>query len=280
MLEVIEGRLPMPRHLPPFAQGLMSTGAAPSVALVNNVETLANVPGILRHGPEWFHTQGTDDTPGTLLCTVVGDVAAAGVYELPAGTPLRTLLVDLAGADDIAFVVPGVSAGVITPAMLDTRLDHQAMERAGTAIGSAGFVVYDHRHCVVRVAATLARFLAVESCGQCNACQLGTTAMSQALARIDAGEGSSSELDLIARVAERVTDLARCGLPAGAQMVVGSMLERFTDAFVDHLGRPCHTDIDEVVPKIEHLDLATGEVRFDAEYARKRSDWSYRPDVT
>jgi NADH-quinone oxidoreductase subunit F len=275
LLEVVEGRLPMPRHLAPFVNGLFASSAHPSVALVNNVETLANVPLIVADGPDAFRRTGTDDTPGTMLFTVTGDVTAAGVYELPTGTPLGTLLVDLAGADDLAFAFPGTSAGIITPDMLDTPLDHEPMRARGTALGSGGYVVYDSDHCVVRVAASLLHFLAIESCGQCNACVLGTAELAEIFARIDAGEDASTDLGKLEHWMQRVTDLARCGLPSGAQAIVASVLDRSGDEVRAHVGRPCRSPHEVPVPKIETLDSTTGEVVFDPEYHRKRSDWSY-----
>lgn len=278
MLEVIEGKLPFPRHLAPYVNGLFTQSANPSLALVNNVETLANVPVIVASGPQAYRQVGPDTAPGTMLFTVTGDVSTAGVFELPLGTPLCVLLHDIAGAEDVKAVFSGVSNPVITPAMLDTPLNYESMARAGSGLGSGGFIVYDSRHCIVRVAATLTRFLAVESCGQCNACKLGTGAINEILYRIDSGDGRPLDLEALASWAARVTDLARCGLPVGAQVIVVSLLTQFRDEVADHLGRPCPSVIDEIVPKIEHLDLDTGEVRYDQGYHRKRSDWTYAAD--
>ena len=275
LLEVIEGKLPMPRHLAPYVNGLFTDTSNPSVALVNNVETLANVPLIAAHGADWYRRVGTERAPGTMVFTVTGDVATAGVFELPLGTPLRVLLEDIAGAEDIQAVFSGTSNAVITPAMLDTPLEWEALRDAGSGLGSGGFIVYDASHCIVRVAATLTRFLAVESCGQCNACKLGTGVLADILARVDAGSGTGLDLERLASWAGKVTDLARCGLPTGAQLMVASLLEEFEDDLIAHLGRPCWSQRHEVVPKIDHLDLDTGEVTFDPTYHRKRPDWTY-----
>lgn len=277
MLEVIEGKLPFPRHLAPYVNGLFTGSAHPSVALVNNVETLANVPFVLTSGAAAYREAGTEKSPGTMLFTVTGDVASPGVYELPLGTPLAVLLGDIAGAEDVKAVFSGVSNAIITPAMLDTPMDYESLTLAGSGLGSGGFMVYDHSHCIVRIAATLNRFLAIESCGQCNACKLGTDAIDDILHRIDRGEGTAVNTEALATWAARVTDLARCGLPTGAQVIVASLLTAFEDEVVDHLNRPCPSDREEVVPKIEHLDLDTGEVGYDRDYRRKRSDWTYAP---
>ncbi len=280
LLEVIEGNLPLPRWLPPFQQGLFATTGEPHPTAVNNVETLANVPLILTDGAAAFRRVGTDQSPGTMLFTVVGDVASPGVYELPLGTPLRQLLVDIAGADDIKAVFSGVSSPVISPERLDTPLTYEDMRTAGTGLGSGGFIVYDHRHCIVRVAVQLSHFLAIESCGQCTACKLGCAAITDLLRTIESGGGTAQHLQAIGDRIPNITDQTRCALPAGEQLLVGSLLEAFQDEFVAHLGRTCDTPLLEQVPKIEYLDDTTGHVAYDLHYHRKRPDWSYAPIET
>ncbi|MDP8961103.1 MAG: SLBB domain-containing protein [Actinomycetota bacterium] len=277
MLEVIEGKLPMPRILPPYEQGLFATMANPNPTIVNNVETLANVPGIIAHGPEWFRQVGTETSPGTMIFTVVGDVDNPGVYELPLGTPLSTLLVDVAGANDIKAVYSGTSNSVITPDLLEVPLGFDESAKAGIGLGSGGFMVYDQSHCIVRVAAALSHFLMIESCGQCLACKLGTTAITELLNKIDRGDGEDDDLDALLQRCTTVTDANRCYLPVGEQLTVGSTLHAFIDEFSAHIGRTCPSARKVVIPKIEHLDHATGEVRFDPDYHRKRPDWSYAP---
>ena len=280
LLEVVEGNLPLPRWLPPFQQGLFATTQSPDPTAVNNVETLANVPLILSEGAPRFREAGTDDSPGTMLFTVVGDVADPGVYELPLGTPLSRLVVDIAGAGDIKAVFSGVSSPVIHPEVLDTPLTYEDMRTAGTGLGSGGFIVYDHRHCIVRVAATLSHFLAIESCAQCSACKLGCEAITALLSRVEAGEGTQRELEAIADRLPTITDQTRCALPAGEQLLIGSLLDAYRDEFIAHLGHTCASDVDEQVPKIEHLDDATGTVTYDPDFHRKRPDWSYAPAGT
>ncbi|MDQ3931766.1 MAG: SLBB domain-containing protein [Actinomycetota bacterium] len=275
MLEVLEGKLPMPRILPPYEQGLFATMASPNPTVVNNVETLANVPGIVAHGAAWFRQLGTETSPGTMIFTVVGDVESAGVYELPLGTPLRTLLEDVAGAHDIKAVYSGTSNSVITPDLLDVPLGFDEFAKAGIGLGSGGFIVYDQAHCIVRVAAALSHFLMIESCGQCLACKLGTAAITELLEKIDRGDGEGDDIDAILQRCTTVTDGNRCYLPVGEQLTVGSAVHAFADEFTAHIGRACTSTRETVVPKIEHLDHATGEVHFDPDYQRKRPDWSY-----
>ncbi len=259
MLEVIEGKLAMPRILPPFEVGLWATINDPNPTIVNNVESYANVPLIVANGPDWYREAGTESTPGTMLFTVVGDVATPGVYELPLGTPMSTLL-DIAGAHDVKAIYSGTSNTVITPDLLDTPLGFDEFRERDIGMGSGGFVVYDSSHCIVRVAAALSEFLAIESCGQCNACKLGTQAITELLRKIDRGDGVEDDLDGLVERCANVIDQNRCYLPVGEQLTVGSTLHRFADEFSAHLGQPCPSDRDPPIPKIKSIDLDTGEV--------------------
>ena len=241
LLEVIEGNEPLPRWMPPYLHGLFATAPqlgweartpAPGEALgeeaanptlVNNVETLANVALICARGPEWFRTLGTEQSPGTVCCTVVGDVKYADVIEVEMGTPLSAVL-DAAGGPlpDRSFqaVISGVSNPVVTADQLDTPLSYEDFEAIGSGLGSAGFIVYDDSACMVEVAAMLSRFLWVESCGQCPPCKLGTGAITGALERIAGGRGGDRDLDIIAERLRVVTDGNRCYLPVEEQRVV------------------------------------------------------------
>jgi NADH-quinone oxidoreductase subunit F len=277
MIEVIERKLPMPRILPPYQQGLFATMQRPNPTVVNNVETLSHVPRILANGPEWFRAIGTQETPGTMVFTVVGDVANPGVYELPMGTPLRTLLVDIAGAQHIKAVFSGTSNAVITPDLLDLPMDFDSFAEAGTGLGSGGFIVYDRSRDMVQVTAVLARFLAIESCGQCLACKLGTVEIFERLDRLVAGEGTAADITEIRKRTETVTDGNRCYLPVGAALLVRSALDQFAGEFTRRIGSPSPPDVAVPVPKIVAIDHATGEVLYDPDYHRKRSDWSYEP---
>ena len=275
MLEVIEGKLPLPRIVKPFEAGLNATTTAPNPTIVNNVETLSHVARILANGADWFREAGTEESPGTMVFTVVGDVDSPGVYELALGTPLRTLLEDVAGATDIKAVYPGVSNAVITPAMLDTPLCFDAMERAGSGLGSGGYVVYDSSRRIADVLHVLINFLAVESCGQCNACKLGNTDMAEILARIQRGEGARTDLETLLRRTQTVTDQNRCYLPVGSQLLVGSTVEAFVDELVATAESDEPTPADLPTPLIEWIDEDRGEVVYDERYHLKQLDWSY-----
>jgi NADH-quinone oxidoreductase subunit F len=277
MLEVIEHKLPMPRILPPYQQGLFATMQSPNPTVVNNAETLAHVSQIVVRGVDWFREIGTTESPGTMLFTVVGDVERAGVWELPLGTSLRELLVDLAGADDILAVYSGTSNAVITPDLLDLPMDFDSFREAGTGLGSAGFIVYGAHRDIVQVCWALAHFLAIESCGQCLACKLGSTEIADRLERLVRGEGVQGDIEEIRKRCVTVTDGNRCYLPVGAQLLVASTLDTFTDAFTAHVGVASDPDVAVPVPKITDIDLERAVATFDLDYHRKRPDWSYGP---
>jgi NADH:ubiquinone oxidoreductase subunit F (NADH-binding) len=274
MLEVIEGKLPLPRIMPPYQTGLFATMSSPNPTLVNNVETLSNVPSILAEGAEAFRTVGTQEAPGTMVFTVVGDVETPGVYELPLGTSLRTLVCEIAGAEDPQAIISGVSNTVITPDLLDLPLDFDSFAEAGSGMGSGGFMVYGAQRDMVQVAATLARFLAIESCGQCLACKLGTGAMWEHLDRLVAGDGDDTDIQELRNHTQTVTDGNRCYLPVGAALLIRSFLIEFGDAFTARIGSPSTAD-PVPVPKLLDVDPVTGDVTYDPEYHRKRADWSY-----
>ncbi|MGH8906567.1 MAG: NADH-ubiquinone oxidoreductase-F iron-sulfur binding region domain-containing protein [Egibacteraceae bacterium] len=278
MLEVIEGKLPMPRILPPYEQGLFATMASPNPTAANNVETCAHVASMFSTSVDEWRGVGTQEAPGTMLFTVVGDVASAGVYELPLGTSLRTLIQDIAGAPDVKAIFSGTSNPVITPDLLDLPMDFDSFREAELGLGSGGFMVYGQHRDIVQVTCTLARFLAIESCGQCQACKFGTAEICERLDRIVRGKGDATDLEEIRRRCATVTDGNRCYLPVGAALTVMSTLERFADEFIAHLGVASDPDVAVDVPKILDLDHATGEVAYDLDYRRKRSDWSYAED--
>jgi NADH:ubiquinone oxidoreductase subunit F (NADH-binding) len=275
MLEVIEGKLPLPRILPPYQTGLFATMREHNPTIVNNVETLSHVAHILREGPDWFREVGTTEAPGTMVFTVIGDVAHPGVWELPLGTPVRTLLSDLAGATDVQAVFAGTSNSVFTPDLLDLPMDFDSFAEAGTGLGSGGFAVYDSSRDIVQVTATLARFLAVESCGQCLACKLGTAEIFDRLDKLVRGEGTATDVAEIRRRTATVTDQNRCYLPVGAALLVRSTVDRFAEAFDAHVGRASDPAVAVAVPKITTFDPDTGTYELDGDYHRKRADWSY-----
>jgi NADH-quinone oxidoreductase subunit F len=284
LLEVIEGNDPLPRIVPPWMEGLFRSPGSPNPTAVNNVETLANVPQILERGPEWFRSFGTEDSPGTMLFTLSGDVRHPGVYELPLGYSLRDLVEGVGGGvpdgRQLKAVFPGASNTIISPEQLDTPLGFDPMGAVGTGLGSGGFVVYDDSACVVRATLAFSRFLYVESCAQCPACKHGTGAITDLLERIERGEGSDADVETILARALTVTDAQRCALPTGETLIAQSAVHVFGSEFAEHLGRACPRPRDLPVPKIVDFDEVAGDFRFDERYRFKQPDWTYADETS
>lgn len=243
MLEVIEGRDPLPRIEPPYVRGIVDADGVERSTVVNNVETLANVPGVVLEGPEAYRSVGTERSPGTMVFTISGDVNEPGVAELPLGTPLSVLIYGVGGGvrDDRhpKLVISGVSNRPLTESELDTPLSYEGMEAIGSGLGSGGFIVYDDSTCAVEVAAVLSGFLQVSSCGQCPPCKLGTTEFFAGFDSLLAGSGTLERVEELAAWTRRVTDANRCGLGAGQRNVAAGILEVFTADVVACLEGRC-----------------------------------------
>ena len=296
LLEVIEGKEPMPRLFPPFQVGLFATGpqqgweattatgsGAPQAnpTLVNNLETLANVPHILARGPDWFRSMGTEASPGTVCATLVGDVVRPAVTEVEMGTPLAELIERCGGplpGRRLKAAFSGVANSVLPADRFATPLTYEDMQAAGSGLGAAGFAVYDDTACMVEVARVFSRFLYVESCGQCRACKFGCRDITAALERIEAGGGTEADVDSIGGQLRTVTDQARCYLATEEQLVVSSVLRAFSEEFAEHLEGRCRVTHERpiLMPKI--VDLRDGVVTYDQKQALKEADWSYRDD--
>jgi NADH-quinone oxidoreductase subunit F len=289
MLEVIEGKPPLPRLFPPYEHGLFASDimsgwqptegvAAPNPTLVNNVETLSNVPWILARGADWYRSMGTEQSPGNLVCTVVGDVIAPDVGEVELGTPLGEV-VDAVGSGvgegrTVKAVFSGVANRVVTD--LSTPLSYEGFEAAGSGMGAGGFIVYDDTACMVEVARLMSRFLYVESCGQCPPCKLGSGELTTRLERIEAGVADAHDIDVMRYWVQRVTDGNRCFLAVEEQAVVSSIMVAFPQEFDEHLSlHRCPRPRPVPLPKV--VDLAGGKAVYDEKQYRKQPDWTYAP---
>jgi NADH:ubiquinone oxidoreductase subunit F (NADH-binding) len=292
MLEVIEGKEPLPRILPPFQHGLFATapqlgwianeaepgeeaGDAANPTLVNNVETLAQVTWILANGADEFRELGTATSPGTIVYTLCEDVATPGVFELPLGTSMRELVETYGGGTASGRPVKMVCSGVANPVLpgdlLDTPADFESLARAGAGLGSAGFIVYDDETCALAVARLFSRFLSVESCGQCPPCKLESAEITDGLERIEL-EGDASQLPRIQRGLITVADGNRCFLAVEEQQVVSSILRCFPEDVVAHEEGRCMLRHDLDLPLLVDFD---GTFTYDERQARKRPDWTY-----
>lgn len=279
LLEVIDGRDPFPRVAPPWRRGV-DDGATPgdvAPTLVNNVETIANLPGIAARGPEWFREVGTDTSPGTIVCTISGAVQRDAVGEIPMGTTLRDAIHIIGGGPrkerDIVAVLGGVSNAVITAEHLDVPLTYEDMAAAGSGLGSCGFLVFDDRTDFVAVAHGVARFLAVESCGQCTPCKEDGKSIAAGLDRMRRSDAEPEDLDVVLEKLDTVVDGARCFLAQQHQTVVRSIVAAFHGQFRAHADGT--TPPVESTPIAEILDLQGEAVLIDERQLRKQPDWTY-----
>jgi len=269
LLEVIEGRDPLPRLLPPWQHGLFAT--APSggweaetvsdrgdsnPTTVNNVETLATAAHVMARGADWFRSMGTPASPGTVIATVVGAVRRPGVHEVELGTPLAELLEACGGPPEgreWRAALSGVSNAVLRGVDFDVPLTYEDLAARGSGLGAAGFMVWDDTADMLSVARELSRFLAVESCGQCPPCKQGCTSITERLLAIEVGRGSDADLGEIEAWLRRVTDANRCYLGTQEQVVVSSILRTFPEDVAAHLEGTAPPLQDVVVPIVKDL---------------------------
>jgi NADH-quinone oxidoreductase subunit F len=243
LLESLEGRRPMPRSRPPFpaVQGLYDR---PTV--INNVETLSNVPHILKHGPAWYNTIGVPPrNTGPKIFCLSGCVNRPGNYELPLGSvTFRELIEHFGGGTldgrNIKGVLPaGISAPIVTEDRLDTKLDYDSVAAAGSMLGSASLIVLDESVCIVRAASRMEEFFRHESCGKCTPCREGTMWLHQILLRLEEGRGTEADLDLLLSLSGEITGKVLCALGDFATSPVTATINQFREEFVEHvrLGR-------------------------------------------
>ena len=237
LLTSLEGYRGQPRLKPPFpaVEGLY---ACPTI--VNNVETLMNVPPILKHGAAWFRQWGTEKSPGTKIFSVSGPVKRPGNYEVPLGMPLSQLLDQHCGGmregTKVKAVIPGGSSVPLLPAsMLDTGLDFEAMAAAGTLLGSGGVIVIDDQTCIVDALYNITRFYEHESCGKCTPCREGTYWMSEVFERLESGHGREQDIDLLWDVADNILGKSFCALGDAAAMPVMGAIKHFREEFEYHV---------------------------------------------
>jgi NADH-quinone oxidoreductase subunit F len=237
LLESLEGKRGQPRSKPPFPA---ISGLYASPTLINNVETIATVPDIVRLGGEEYAKLGVQNSAGTRVFSLSGNVANGGNYELELGTPLRTLIFDLGGGvpggHELKAVIPGGSSvPVLSADEVDTPLDFDSMAKVGTMLGSGGVVVIDDRCCMVQLGLRVAQFYLHESCGKCTPCREGTRWMVQILKKIEAGDASHGDLDLLLDVCDRILGHCLCPLGDAAAMPVASYVAKFRDEFRQHI---------------------------------------------
>ena len=235
----IEGKRGMPRTKPPRT---VEHGLWAKPTILNNVETFANVPGIIRQGSGWYRGIGTEKSPGTKAFALTGNVNNTGLIEVPMGTTIREVVFDIGGGirDGKKFKavqIGGPSGGCACASEehLDLPLDFDSLKKIGAMIGSGGLVVMDEDTCMVETARFFMKFTQNESCGKCVPCREGTKRMLEILDRIVANEGSIEDLDLLEELAEDITNTALCGLGQSACKPVVSTLRYFRDEYLAHV---------------------------------------------
>jgi len=267
MLEVVEGKPAWPRAkgMIPVYYGLWGNPTA-----VNNVETLSNVPHIIRNGADWFKSIGTADSPGTMIFTLVGDVNRPGVYELPMGTSLKTLI-DVYGegtkADcHLQAVFSGPTNAVIPASKIDTPLDFKSMRAIPSGLGSGGFTVYDNTACILKAGLNFSRFLAIESCGQCTSCKTGTGRITYRLERLEKGIATVEDTLAIMEDCQHIRGQGRCFLITEEGIEIGSIFYQFPEEVAEHIEYGCLKGRPLPLPKIKDFDETTHTFTFDEEY--------------
>jgi NADH-quinone oxidoreductase subunit F len=247
MLDSLEGKPGKPRFKPPFPANFGLYGAPTTI---NNTQSFASVPSILRKGPAWFASLGPANSGGTVIFSISGHVEKGGNFELPMGVPFAELLAyagGMKGGRKIKAVIPGGSSVPVVPGdvMMKLNMDYDSLKAAGSSIGSAAIIVMDETTCMVKVLERISRFYMSESCGQCTPCREGTGWMTRLLRRMLAGEARRDELGLLLDVANRIEGHTICALGDAAAWPVQSFLKHYRHEFeymIDHGGRSIVTD--------------------------------------
>lgn len=262
LIASIEGERGMPRPKPPFPA---NKGLFGRPTLINNVETLANVPVIILKGADWFSQMGTATSKGTKTFALTGDVNNTGLIEVPMGTTLREIIFDIGGGmrDGKKFKavqIGGPSGGCLTEEHLDIPMDYDNLIRAGAMVGSGGLVVMSDKTCIVEVARFFMNFTQHESCGKCVPCREGTKNLLKILEKIVAGKGEMKDLDELEELAKVVKDGSLCGLGKTAPNPVLSTLKYFKDEYIAHIkDKKCPAGVCTAMKKVViNEDLCRG----------------------
>ncbi len=253
LIESIEGKRGEPRSRPPYPT---THGLWNKPTLVNNVETLANIPPIIRHGAAWYKSIGTPSSPGTKTYTIMGNVNVTGIIEVPMGITLREVIAIYAkgmkNGANFKLAQTGGSSGSIIPASLqDTPMDFDSFNKAGVALGSGALLICDEDTCVVDLARVLLNFFRTESCGKCTPCRIGTQRAQDILTRISEGQGEMKDLDELSKLSESLAVLSNCGLGQTSGTPIRDILKYFRAEVEAHIRlRVCPTGICPMHEKI------------------------------
>ncbi len=238
LIHSIEGKRGQPRIRPPFPA---NSGLWGKPTTINNVETWANIPVIFLYGADWFSKLGTDDSKGTKVFALAGKVVNTGLIEVPMGTSLREIIYDIGGGIPNgkkikAIQTGGPSGGCLPASMLDTKVDYDSLNKAGSIMGSGGMIVLDEDSCMVDVARFFLDFTKDESCGKCTPCREGTARMLEILERVQAGKGVMKDIYKLERLGKMIQKASLCGLGQTAPNPVLSVIKNFREEFEAHVG--------------------------------------------
>jgi NADP-reducing hydrogenase subunit HndC len=237
LLESIEGKRGEPRSRPPYPT---THGLWGKPTLINNVETLANVPAIIQNGAEWYRAIGTPSSPGTKVYTILGNVNFTGLIEVPMGITLREVIGIYgrglkAGSNFKLAQTGGSSGSIIPPSLQDTPMDFESFKKAGVSLGSGALLICDERTCVVDLALTLMKFFRFESCGKCTPCRVGTERAVRILTSISEGQAQLSDLDTLLKLADEMELASNCGLGQTAAVPIRDTLKNFRAEVEAHI---------------------------------------------
>lgn len=237
LIESIEGKRGQPRSRPPYPT---TFGLWGKPTVINNVETLANIPPIINNGADWYRSFGTPSSPGTKVYTILGNVNVTGLIEVPMGITLREVIAIYAkgmkNGSNFKLAQTGGSSGSIIPASLqDTPMDFDSYAKAGVSLGSGALLICNEDTCVVDLAKVLLNFFRVESCGKCNPCRIGTQRAWEMLDKISKGQASLSDLDKLAELSENLYMLSNCGLGQTAGTPLRDILNYFRAEVEAHI---------------------------------------------
>ena len=243
LLDSLEGRRGQPRLRPPFP-AVAGLYACPTV--VNNVESIASVPAVVRGGVDWFKSMGSEKSPGFTLYSLSGHVTTPGQYEAPLGITLRELL-DYAGGvragHQLKFWTPGGSSTpLLTAEHLDVPLDYENMAKVGSMLGTKALQIFDETTCVVRAVRRWTQFYAHESCGKCTPCREGTYWLAQIYARLETGQASAPDVEKLLDISDAIFGKSFCALGDGAASPIISSIKYFRDEYLAHLDGGCPFD--------------------------------------
>jgi NADH-quinone oxidoreductase subunit F len=239
LIESLEGDKGQPRIKPPFP---VNVGVFAKPTVVNNVETLSNLPYIIEAGGEAYSKIGSPDCPGPKIYCVSGHVEKPGVYELPMGTNLKDIIYGhcggIKGGKRLKAVIPGgISTPVLPPDKIDCAMDFVNMPKHGSMLGSGAVIVMDESVCLVKVCYRALRFFEHESCGKCTPCREGTGWLRSILGRIESGDGMEGDIDLLLAVAGNMMGKTFCPLGDGAASVVQNFIKHFRPEFEEHISK-------------------------------------------